>query len=316
MSSDAAQAAIFLFSLSTIVLLLMRWGSAAMPSPGVEDAMDSGKWAGACISMLLRVTEVVGRSGSFGRKAARTITIGVLLLGIVWPMVGWLSGKVMGFSGTPWQLFDQFMELMARTSASQPAQAQVHAWATAATRGAWGYVYAGCAIVVISFWSATAFWCAGAVSRYLLHDLQTSETLAQKSGLLLGLAAFSLLLWILLTFFIGLVISPAPWLAALLARAGLSWWADIGLIIAANAFTFYFSDPWLKGLLLVCLFPCLFPLVFAGSALVADIWRIGATRSKERLLTTSREKLGRAFVPFLMALMALYCAYWILSRLF
>lgn len=315
MSTTVATIVLFLLSSTTLTLLLTRWSAMAIPAAGI-DAIRRGEWAPACISMLLRLTEdVLGRNCSFGRQVARASTVGILLLGVIWPMVGWLSGKTLGFGGTPWRLFDQMMELIARSSASQPSQAQIHAWAVAASRGLWGYVYAGCAIMGIAFWSAAAFWCAGAVSRYLLPDFEISRTLAQKSGLLLGLAGFTLLLWFFLTFLIGFLISPAAWLAVLLARAGLGWWADVSLVIAANAFTFYFSDPWFKGLLFVSLFPCLFPLVFVGSALVADIWRVGTTRSRERLITTAQGKLGRAFIPLLMSIMALYCAYWILSHL-
>jgi hypothetical protein len=202
-----------------------------------------------------------------------------------------------------------------RTSATQVSQIQAHSWASAARLGLWKYVYAGCAVAWVGCCGALAFWCAGAVSRYLLVDFERSATWAQKSGLLLGLSAFTLLLLNIVTFLIGLVTSSASWLAVLFAGSGLSWWAVVGLSIAANVFTYYLSDPWLKGLLLVCLFPCLLPLVLAGSTLAMDIWRLGISKSRERVLTAAQGRLGRAFIPLLMTLMALYGAYWILSRL-
>jgi hypothetical protein len=159
------------------------------------------------------------------------------------------------------------------------------------------------------------FWCAGAVSRYLLRDFASATTWAQKSGLLLGLSVFTLLLLNILTFLLGLVTTSISWVVLVLAGTGLNGWADLGLVVAANAFTFYFTDPWLKGLLLACLFPGLLPLVIVGPALIADICRTATRTSREKLLAAARSRFGSAFVPLLMTFMTLYVAYVILKRL-
>jgi hypothetical protein len=65
----------------------------------------------------------------------------------------------------------------------------------------------------------------------------------------------------------------------------------------------------------VCLFPCLFPLLFTGSTLAVDIYRLGIRKSRAKFLQAAQGGLGPAFVPLLMTFMALYGAYWILSRL-
>jgi hypothetical protein len=307
----------FVVSLVLLPALFIKWSSmVATTEPESARSADSTEWSGVCIASFLKLSDnVAGREAGFWQTAGRTTLICFLLLGLFWPLVGWLSGKPMGFSDPPWQLFDQMMELLQRSSASQPSQAQLHAWASAARQGLWKYAYATGAIVLTACWGAVMFWCAGAVSWYLLRDFESAATWAQKSGLLLGLSVFTLLLLNVLTFLIGLVTSPAPWIAVILAGAGLGWWANLGLVIAANAFTFYFCDPWLKGLLLACLFPCLLPLVIVGPALVVDICRLGTRTSREKLLAAARSRFRSAFVPLTMTFMTLYVAYLILKRL-
>ena len=307
----------FVVSLVLLPALFIKWSSmAATTEPEGAGSADSTEWSGVCIASFLKLSDdVAGRKAGFWRTAGRTTLICMLLLGLFWPLVGWLSGKPMGFSDTPWHLFDQMMEMLQRSSASQPSQAQLHAIASAATQGFWKYVYATGAIVLIACWGAVTFWCEGAVSRYLLRDFESAATWAQKSGLLLGLSVFTLLLLNVLTFLIGFVTTSVSWIVLILANTGLNGWADLGLVIAANAFTFYFTDPWLKGLLLACLFPGLLPLVIVGPALATDICRTGARRSREKLLAAARSRFRSAFVPLMMTFMTLYVAYLILKRL-
>lgn len=312
----AAPLILFLLSTTLLALVLTQWSRTVAPSEPLRRSSREGEWSQVCILLLRRASEdVLGQSLGFGRTLGRTTLVAACLLGTVWPVAGWLSGKPLGFSGAPWQLFDQTMALLQRISATQASQAQIHGWVSYARSGPWKYLYAGCATMWIACWSAAAFWCAAGVARYLLHELESAATWAQKAGLMLGLAAFTLMLLNVLTFLVGFVVAPASWLAVAFAGTGLSWWADIALAAAANALTFYLSDPWLKGLILVCLFPCLLPLVSAGIALALDIWRLGIRVSREKLLDAAQRRFGRAYVPLLMTATALYAAYWILSRL-
>jgi hypothetical protein len=316
MISITASIGIFLTSLLVLVRVLIRWASSSTPSDAIQNPVRSGEWSGVCVATLLRVSDdLLGQGAGFWRRVARATLFATLLLGIVWPVAGWLSQTTLGFTDAPWQLFDDAMALLQRVSASQPSQAQIHTWVSAARQGVWRYVYAVGATALIACWGAAAFACAGSLARYLLQEFQASATWAQKSGLFLGLATVTFVLLNVFTFVVGLVMSPAPWVALLLGHAGLGWLVILGLVIAANAFTFYVSDPWLKGVLFVCLFPCLLPLTSAGPALAWDIVRIGFRASREKLLETAQRRLGRAFVPLLMVLIALYVAYWTLSRL-
>lgn len=301
-----------------LVALLRRWLPRDRKHAASDDlgpAIREDRWSHVCASLLKQACDAILGSGSRLRSFRRSVLFGTLLLIFVLSLAGLVTGHVMGLSDWPWNLFDREMAIFEKATTTPGSSHYLHDLAIQARTGAWKFAYVAAALPLIAGISGSIFWAALLTTRFFVFELESADSWAQKAGLMLGLCVVVLLLANAATFLVSALISLNPLLMLVLAKVGFS-----GVLLAAggvaiNAFTLYLSDPWLRGLLVAALFPCLSQLALTAPALAVDLTRSVVRKSQLAVVTSAREKLRGAFIPALMIVAAGYFVYWFLRRI-
>lgn len=299
-----------------LIALLWRWRRNAIAHVAPLELrifLQQGRWSQFCSALLLDASVVV-LGPQTRRPFLRTFAIATLLLVLVLSLAGLKADQILGLSDWPWNLFDKEMAAFVRET-TKPESSRLHNLAAAARSGYWQYAYAALVVPTVLLTNGMVFWLSLRSTRFFATELDSSQSWAQKAGLMLGQSVVVFILENALAFIVGTLTSTIPLLIVFLALIGVS---DIALFLsglAVNIFTLYVADPWLKGLLISALFPALVQLTLTTTALFAELTKSVLRGSQLAIEKTIRERLRSAFLPALMVVTAAYFIYWFLGKI-